>query len=137
MRELATRYPDDLDAVTLFAEALMDLSPWQYWTPDGLPTVYTPEIAAALESVLARNPKHPGANHYYIHAVEASRTPERALPARAPPRNAGARGRSPDPHALARLLARRAVPGRRPRERAGDLGGRGHPPPWCHRCRPG
>jgi tetratricopeptide (TPR) repeat protein len=81
MRDLAARYPDDLDAVTLFAEALMDLSPWQYWTPDGQPTAYTPEIAASLESVLARNPDHPGANHYYIHAVEASRTPERALPA--------------------------------------------------------
>jgi tetratricopeptide (TPR) repeat protein len=80
MRAVAQQYPDDLDAVTLFAEALMDLSPWQYWTPDGQATEYTPEIVAALESVLARNPSHPGANHYYIHAVEASRTPERALP---------------------------------------------------------
>ena len=80
MRALARQYPDDLDAVTLFGEALMDLSPWQYWTSDGQATEYTPEIVAALESVLARNPNHPGANHYYIHAVEASRTPERALP---------------------------------------------------------
>jgi tetratricopeptide (TPR) repeat protein len=80
MRELAARYPDDLDAVTLFAESVMDLSPWQYWTPDGQATKYTPEIVAALESVLARNANHPGANHYYIHAVEASRSPERALP---------------------------------------------------------
>jgi tetratricopeptide (TPR) repeat protein len=80
MRDLAAAYPDDLDAATLFAEALMDLSPWQYWTKDGQATEHTGEIVAALESVLTRNPEHPGANHYYIHAVEASRTPERALP---------------------------------------------------------
>ena len=80
MRELARSYPDDLDAATLFAEALMDLSPWQYWTKDGQPTTYTEEIVATLESVLARNPSHPGANHYYIHAVEASHSPERAVP---------------------------------------------------------
>ena len=102
-------YPDDLDAVTLFGEALMDLSPWQYWTPDGQATEYTPEIVATLESVLARNPNHPGANHYYIHAVEASRTPERALPSARAAGDAGPRRRPPDPHALARLLAGRAV----------------------------
>ena len=83
MRELAAQYPDDLDAVTLFAEALMDLTPWKYWTTDGQATEYTPEIVATLESVLARNPNHPGANHYYIHAVEASQTPG-AGAARAP-----------------------------------------------------
>jgi len=81
MREVVRRYPDDLDAATLFAEALMDLMPWQYWTRDGEATQYTPEIVATLESVLARAPNHPGANHYYIHAVEASLTPERAVPA--------------------------------------------------------
>jgi tetratricopeptide (TPR) repeat protein len=80
MRDLAAQYPDDVDVVTLFGEALMDLSPWQYWTPDGQATDYTPEIVATLESVLARDPNHPGANHYYIHAVEASRSPDRALP---------------------------------------------------------
>ena len=80
MRDLAARYPDDVDAMTLFGEAVMNLSPWQYWTPDGQATQYTPEIVAALESVLARDPNHPGANHYYIHAVEASRSPDRALP---------------------------------------------------------
>jgi tetratricopeptide (TPR) repeat protein len=80
MRTLAARYPDDLDAATLFAEALMDLSPWQYWTRDGQPTEYTGDIVATLESVLARDPEHPGANHYYIHATEASRMPERAIP---------------------------------------------------------
>lgn len=80
MRELSQRYPDDLDAVTLFAEALMDLSPWNYWTKDGQPTTYTNEIVTTLESVMKRNPEHPGANHYYIHAVEASQAPEKALP---------------------------------------------------------
>jgi tetratricopeptide (TPR) repeat protein len=80
MRELAHAYPDDLDAATLFAEALMDLRPWDLWTRDGEPQPGTEEIVATLESVLARNPDHPGANHYYIHAVEASPHPERALP---------------------------------------------------------
>jgi tetratricopeptide (TPR) repeat protein len=80
MRDLAAQYPDDVDVLALFGEALMDLSPWQYWTPDGQATAYAPEIVATLESVLARDPNHPGANHYYIHAVEASRSPDRALP---------------------------------------------------------
>ena len=80
MRDLAAQYPDDLDALTLFGEAVMDLSPWQYWTLDGQATKYTPEIVAVLEAVLARDPNHPGANHYYIHAVEASKSPDRALP---------------------------------------------------------
>lgn len=80
MRQLSRRYPDDLDAATLFAEALMDLTPWNFWTKDGKPTTYTNEIVTTLESVLKRNPNHPGANHYYIHAVEASSTPERAIP---------------------------------------------------------
>jgi len=80
MRELAKAYPDDLDAVSLFAEALMDLTPWNFWTKDGQPTEYTDEIVSTLESVLARNPDHPAANHFYIHAVEASQTPERAVP---------------------------------------------------------
>lgn len=80
MRELSRQYPDDLDAATLYAEAVMDLTPWQFWTKDGQPTTYTGEIVQVLESVLARNPNHPGANHYYIHTVEASYTPERALP---------------------------------------------------------
>ncbi len=80
MRELARRYPDDLDAATFFGEALMDLSPWAYWTAEGEPTTYTNEILATLESVMQRNPNHPGANHYYIHAVEASSQPERAVP---------------------------------------------------------
>jgi tetratricopeptide (TPR) repeat protein len=79
MRALSHALPDDLDAATLFAEALMDLRPWDLWTRDGRPQPGTLEIVATLESVLARDPDHPGANHYYIHAVEASPHPERAL----------------------------------------------------------
>lgn len=80
MAALAKRYPDDLDAATLYAESLMDLHPWQLWSHDGKPQADTKEIVAVLESVLQRDPDHPGANHYYIHAVEASLSPERALP---------------------------------------------------------
>jgi hypothetical protein len=79
MRELAQRYPDDLDAATLYAESLMNLTPWQLWTLDGKPGKDTDEIVRVLESVLRRDPDHVGANHYYIHAVEASGSPERAL----------------------------------------------------------
>ncbi|MBF6025310.1 hypothetical protein [Lysobacter niastensis] len=80
MADAAKRFPEDDDIATLYAEALMDLSPWAYWTPDGQPTQYTNELVAALERVLARNPNHIGAAHYYIHAVEASQTPQRAEP---------------------------------------------------------
>jgi len=80
MRSVAQRFPEDDDAATLFAEALMDLRPWDFWKPDGRPQPGTDEIVATLESVLARNPDHPGACHYYLHAVEASSQPERALP---------------------------------------------------------
>lgn len=80
MKELARQYPDDLDAVTLSAEAMMNLRPWQLWSLEGEPAEGTLEIIATIESVLRRDPDHPGANHYFIHAVEASRTPERALP---------------------------------------------------------
>jgi tetratricopeptide (TPR) repeat protein len=80
MRSVAQQFPDDDDAATLFAEALMDLRPWDFWKPDGRPQPGTDEIIATLETVLARNPDHPGACHYYLHAVEASSQPERALP---------------------------------------------------------
>lgn len=79
MAQLSTRYPDDLDAAALYAEALMNLRPWNYWTSTGEPYPGTQEIVASLESVIARNPNHPGACHYYIHAVEAV-TPELAVP---------------------------------------------------------
>ena len=80
MRILMRKYPDDLDAAALFAESLMDLNPWRLWTADGQPAPGTEEIVATLESVLRRNPEHLGANHYYIHAIEASKHPESALP---------------------------------------------------------
>lgn len=79
MFELAKRYPDDPDIVTLAAESAMNLRPWQLWTPDGKPAEGTEELIAMLESVLQRNPDHTGANHLFIHAIEASRHPERAL----------------------------------------------------------
>ena len=79
MGELVKRYPDDLDAATLYAESAMNLRPWQLWTADGKPAQGTEEIVATLESVLRRDPNHIGAIHYYIHAVEASPQPERAL----------------------------------------------------------
>ncbi|HUG43241.1 MAG TPA: hypothetical protein VMN76_03265, partial [Acidobacteriota bacterium] len=70
MRDLYMRYQGDLDAATLFAEALMDLRPWSYWSRDGRPYPGTLEAIEALERVLARNPNHPGANHLYIHMFE-------------------------------------------------------------------
>ena len=73
MRKLHARYPDDLDAATLYAEAVMDLRPWDYWTRDMQPYPETVEILSVLESVLSRNPNHPGAIHLYIHAVEYAR----------------------------------------------------------------
>ena len=79
MKALVKAYPNDLDAATLYAESLMDLHPWRLWTLDGKATEGTGEIVAALESVLRRDSRHIGANHYYIHAVEASLTPDRAL----------------------------------------------------------
>jgi tetratricopeptide (TPR) repeat protein len=81
MCELAAKYPDDLEAAVLAAESMMQLRPWDLWTADGsTPLPRTEEIVSRLENVIARNPGHTGANHYHIHACEASRQPERALP---------------------------------------------------------
>jgi tetratricopeptide (TPR) repeat protein len=80
MGQLTKQYPDDLDAAVLYAESLMDLRPWQLWRADGTPQEGTIEAVSVLEAVLGRNPQHPGANHYYIHALEGSPNPERALP---------------------------------------------------------
>src|SRR6187401_1967668 len=79
MRQLARTYPNDTHAATLYAESLMDLHPWALYTADGTPTEGTNEIVEVLERVLEREPDHVGANHYYIHATEASLTPERGL----------------------------------------------------------
>ncbi len=79
MVAVARAYPDDPDAATLAADALMNLSPWFYWLPDGQPRPATPQILALLEAVIARLPDHPGACHLYIHAVEAAE-PQKAVP---------------------------------------------------------
>jgi tetratricopeptide (TPR) repeat protein len=80
MRSVVKEYPDDLDAQTLLAEALMDTMPWDYWLKDRSPKPETEEAVAALRFVIARNPDHPGANHFYVHAVEAGPSPELGLP---------------------------------------------------------
>ena len=81
MREVVKQFPDDLDAATLFAESGMNLHPWGLWHADGTAESGTEEIMSTLESVLRRDPNHMGAIHYYIHTVEASPNPERALAA--------------------------------------------------------
>jgi tetratricopeptide (TPR) repeat protein len=78
MRKLTVSFPADNDARAIFAESLMDLRPWNYWTRDGQPYAETREIQAALEQVLAKNRNHPGALHYWIHLWEPTDTPERA-----------------------------------------------------------
>src|SRR5260221_2003937 len=80
MRRVSEKYPDDLDAATLYAESLMTLHPWKLSSLDGKPAENTDEIVRVLEGVLEREPLHAGANHYYIHAMEASPAPERAIP---------------------------------------------------------
>jgi len=79
MRQTYARYPDDPEVGTAYADAVMNLRPWQLWAPDGTPGPDTLELVKVLEAVLRRHPNHPGANHYYVHSVEASATPERAL----------------------------------------------------------
>ncbi|MGE5087975.1 MAG: hypothetical protein ACM3QY_02525, partial [Candidatus Levyibacteriota bacterium] len=79
MKVVVRRQPRDDDAAVLYAESLMDLDPWKYWSADGTPAPGTEEIITVLQRVLKRNPDHIGANHYYIHAVEASPHPEWAL----------------------------------------------------------
>jgi len=79
MGELMRRYPDDLDAATLYADAAMIINAWKLWSPEGQPAEGTEEIVAVLESVIRRDPEHIGAHHLYIHAVEASPHPEWAL----------------------------------------------------------
>ena len=81
MSKVAASFPDDDDIAVLYAESVMDISPWNYWQPGGRePNPQSVAIVPTLERVLARNPNHPGAIHYYIHAVEASDRPQRAEP---------------------------------------------------------
>jgi tetratricopeptide (TPR) repeat protein len=81
MAELAAKYPDDLDAVTLHAESQMDLQPWDYWDANGQAKGHTAEVVSQLESVMQRDPEHAGALHLYVHAVEASPDPARGVAA--------------------------------------------------------
>jgi tetratricopeptide (TPR) repeat protein len=81
MGRVAAQFPDDNDIAVLYAEATMDVSPWDYWQPGGAePKPRSAAIVPTLERILARDPNHPGAIHYYIHAVEASDRPHRAEP---------------------------------------------------------
>lgn len=81
MKAVAARFPSDDTIATLFAEAAMDTQPWDYWEDAGaVPKGRAADIVHALETVLKRNPRHPGAIHLYIHAMEASTHPEKALP---------------------------------------------------------
>ncbi|WP_321309270.1 hypothetical protein [Marinifilum fragile] len=81
MRELHKKYPEDVLVTALFAESLMNLRPWNHWIPDGTPAEETPEIVAVLEEGLKQSPSNPALCHFYIHVMEASPTPEKALPA--------------------------------------------------------
>jgi len=81
MRRVWQKYPEDVDLGALFSDALLNLRPWDLWTPDGKPQPETPEIVETLERVLTLVPDHPGACHFYIHTVEASSDPGRALEA--------------------------------------------------------
>jgi tetratricopeptide (TPR) repeat protein len=79
IKQVHERFPDDADVAALYAESLMDMHPWDLWEHDGRPKPWTPGIIATLEKLMIRNPNHIALNHYYIHAVEASKTPERGL----------------------------------------------------------
>jgi tetratricopeptide (TPR) repeat protein len=81
MRGVAKLFPDDSDIQTMYAESLMNTIAWKLWAADGTAAAGTDEIVRTLEAVLARDPSHPGANHYYVHALEASPHPERAVAA--------------------------------------------------------
>ncbi|MEX0331108.1 MAG: hypothetical protein AB3N64_06750, partial [Puniceicoccaceae bacterium] len=81
MQKAWEAFPDDVDIGSIYADALMNLQPWDYWTHDGEPKGRVLEIVEVLEDVLSKNKDHPGANHFYIHTVEASKNPDRAVPA--------------------------------------------------------
>ncbi|WP_442510692.1 tetratricopeptide repeat protein [Novipirellula sp. SH528] len=78
MQRVQKQFPDDHDVAVLCAESLMDLRPWDLWSDDGQPRPETHHVLALLEKVMQAQPNHPGANHLYVHATEASPWPERA-----------------------------------------------------------
>jgi len=81
MEAVYEEFPDDPDVAALFAEALMDLQPWDYWAAAGEPKGRTEEFVGIIERALETHPLHPGANHFFIHAIEASSEPDRAIEA--------------------------------------------------------
>ncbi len=81
MKEAANHFPNDVEIATLYAEALMNEHPWNLWLKDGTPQPWTPQIISQIESTLEKYPEHPGAIHYYLHAMEASREASKAVPA--------------------------------------------------------
>lgn len=81
MRKVYSDFPDDVDVATLYADAMMNLRPWDLWTPGGIPQPGTLDIVAALEAAMAMVADHPGACHFYVHTMEASPDPGKALPA--------------------------------------------------------
>ena len=80
MKKAQEQFPDDVEIATCYADALMNEHPWDLWTKEGMAKPWTQAIREQLEKVLAKNPLHPGANHLYIHAMEASREAVKALP---------------------------------------------------------
>ena len=80
MRQLHREHHEDPDVAALFAESLMNLQPWKHWTPEGQPGPHTQEIVAVLEKAMERRPRHPALCHLYIHTMEASPEPEKAVP---------------------------------------------------------
>src|SRR5258706_12828388 len=87
MGALTRKYPNDLDIATLYAESLMDLHPWKFWSHEGKPNEGTTEIVSTLESVLRRDPNHLGANHYYAPAIEPPPLPDPPSPTPNPLKN--------------------------------------------------
>jgi tetratricopeptide (TPR) repeat protein len=122
MREVWKKYPKDPDVGALFAEAMMDLRPWDQWTPEGKPEPGTDEILATLDAVLKLNPNHPLANHLYIHAVEASPHPERANAAAERLRNLQPGLCSQRAHAVAHRYSHWPLVGRRRHQYQGSGG---------------
>ena len=80
MKKLYQKYPNNPDIIALYADAMMLQHPWDLWNVDGTPKAWTPHIQEVLEKLLAKAPMHPGANHYYIHVMEASPYASKALP---------------------------------------------------------
>ena len=109
MRAVAAKYPTDLDVQTMYAEALMNTNPWKLWNADGTPNPGTEQIVGMLRHVLAKDPRHPGANHYYIHAVEASPHPEMAAKSAESARRNDAGGWPPRAYAGAHPAAGRTL----------------------------